>query len=156
MKRKNLLITYVVELFIFVVCIIVLSVSGIGFLPVLVDFPTLLLFILFTVPVLAGSGLWKDLFRVFSADKGSLIKLNRTLEAVKLMQRQVLFAGCIIITLSALILLYTAPENEQAFSPLNLFIAILPAIYMAVFELLLMPMYTETKLAILDYMGKEE
>lgn len=160
MKRKNLFLIYLTEFLILTAGYILLTTRGAGFLALppyaLFDPPTLLLFFAFTVPVLIGSGLGKDLFRVFKPGKSSLVNLKRTLEAVKLMQRQILYTGCILITFSALVTLYAVAENKQAPLPAQLFVTILPAIYMVVLELLLAPLYTETKLAILDYMGRDE
>lgn len=159
MKRKNLFLIYLTE-FLILAALFLLTIRGARSLamPVyaLIDPPTLLLFLVFNVPVLIGSGLWKDLLRVFKPGQNSLLNLKRTLEAVKLMQRQILYTGCILVTYSALVTLYTVAENEQAPLPAQLFVTILPAIYMVALELLLAPMYTETKLEILDYMGRDE
>lgn len=160
MKGKNLFIIYLSEFLLLAASCLLLALQGskVFAMPAyaLFDPPTLLFFFIFSVPVLIGSGLWKDLFRVFRPDQSSLIKLKRTLEAVQFMQRQILYTGCILITFSALATLYAAAETEQAFVPAQLFVTILPAIYMAALELLLAPLYTETKLAILDYMGRDE
>ena len=160
MRRKNLVVIYLSEFFILAACYILLRVRGAGFfhMPVyaLFDPPTLLLFFIFSIPVLIGSGLWKDLLRVFQSRKSSLIQLKRTLEAVKLMQRQILYTGGILVLFSALVTLYAAAENEHAPLPAQLFVTILPAVYMTALELLLAPLYTETKLEILDYMGRDE
>lgn len=160
MKRKNLFIIYLSEFLILIVGYILLTVQGNNLFTMpayaLVDPPTLLLLFIFSVPVLIGSGLWKDLFRAFKADQSSLINLKRTLEAVKLMQRQIFYTGSVIIILSALVTLYTAAQNEYILEPAQLFVTILPAIYVAALELLLAPLYTVTKLEILDYMGRDE
>lgn len=72
------------------------------------------------------------------------------------MQRQILYTGGFLVLFSVLVTLYAAAESEHAPSPAQLFVTILPVIYMTALELLLAPMYTETKLAILDYMGRDE
>lgn len=160
MKRKNLFLIYLAEFLILAVSYVLLTIRGAVFLTIpayaLVDPATLLLFFVFTVPVLLASGLWKDLFRIFKSGKSSLIDLKRTLEAVKLVQRQVLYTGCILVAYSALVTLYAVAENEQAPLPAQIFVTILPAIYTVILELLLAPLYTETKLEILDYMGRNE
>lgn len=160
MKRKNLFIIYLSEFLVLAAGYVLLAVQGNNLFTMpayaLVDPPTLLLLFIFSVPVLIGSGLWKDLFRVFKSDQSSLIKLKRTLEAVKLLQRQIFYTGCVIIILSALVTLYTAAKNGYVLAPEQLFVTILPGIYVAALELLLAPLYTVTKLEILDYMGRDE
>ncbi len=57
-----------------------------------IDLPSLVLLLLFTVPVLIASGMGNDFVMAFQMGKKqcSLVQMKKTLEAVKLLQRLVL------------------------------------------------------------------
>lgn len=123
-----------------------------------VDMPTLLLLLVLSVPAFIYSGLWKDFVRAFSVKHSEthwkLSEWKRTLEAVELLQRQIVFSG-MFVALAQLVLLL---HNMTDLASLGPWIScmLLAGVYVAVFELLLMPLSVEVKKKIIDYMDTEE
>lgn len=121
----------------------------------LMDAPSLIILLIFTVPMLLRGGAWKDFRRAWKLlDKkytSHLSEVRRALDVVEIMQKQVLYAGVI----SALLTFITILHNLSDFASLgpNLAVAILTMVYAMIFEMLLLPLQLEAKRRIIDYMG---
>lgn len=120
----------------------------------LIDFPSLIIILVFIAPVLFGNGMWKDFKRAFSLLRKKytchLSELRRTLDVVEMMQRQLIYAGIIGMLLSFIHLLHMLSEPESI-GP-NLSVAILTILYAMILEMLLLPLQLEVKRRIIDYM----
>ena len=131
-----------------------------GFMSVIakvIDIPTLLLILVLSVPVLFKNGLGKDFLRAFKLLKKDytcrLSELRRTLDAVELMQKQVIYARLFTGIFSCLYLLSVLSEPEQL-GP-YLAITLLSGFYAVVIEMLLLPLQIEVKRRIIDYIEEE-
>ena len=135
---------------------IILS-GGPGSVYMYMNLPSLICLMVLSLPILARNGLWKDFIRAFKLLNKKyhcgLSEMKRSLEAVQLMQKQILYAGIVITLLSMIYILLTNLAWEQ-FSA-NLGIALIEILYAAILELLLLPLHFETKRRIIDYMEEE-
>lgn len=132
-----------------------------GFMPAIakvIDIPTLLLILVLSVPVLFKNGLGKDFLRAFKLLRKDytcrLSELRRTLDAVEMMQKQVIYAGFFTGIFSCLYLLSVFSEPEQL-GP-YLAITLLSGFYAVTIEMLLLPLQIEVKRRIIDYIEIEE
>ena len=85
----------------------VMVTGGANDIVMLIDMPSLFLIILFCVPVLIISGLWKDFVKAFSVSKQkySIAQLRRCLEAVLVTQKLVLISSFFTAFISIITLL---------------------------------------------------
>lgn len=120
----------------------------------LIDFPSLIIILVFTAPVLFGNGMWKDFKRAFSLLRKKytchLSELKRTLDVVEMMQKQLIYAGIIGMLLSFIHLMRML-SDPASIGP-NLSVAILTMFYALLLEMLLLPLQLEVKRRIIDYM----
>lgn len=120
----------------------------------LIDFPSLIILLIFTVPVLLKGGAWKDLIRACRLLKKEytcrLSELRRTLDVVEMMQKQILYAGGICVLMTVIVIL--GMMSDLASLGPNLAVAILTMLYALIFEMLLLPLQLEVKRRIIDYM----
>lgn len=120
----------------------------------LVDMPSLIILLVFTVPVLFKDGVWKDFkraWRLLCRDYTChLSELRRTLDVVEMMQKQVIYAGVICMLMSIITILGNLSSLEYL-GP-NLAVAILTILYAVILEMLLLPLQLEVKRRIIDYM----
>ena len=111
----------------------------------------------FCIPILLRNGLWKDFIRAIKLMKKTytcrLSELKRTLDAVELMQKQVLYAGIISTIAPFIYILHRLSEPAQI-GP-NISVALIVVLYTAILELLLLPLQVEVKKRIIDYMEEE-
>lgn len=120
----------------------------------LLDPPSLVIVLLFAVPVLLKGGVWKDFVRAWRLLKKEytchLSDLRRTLDVVEMMQKQVLYGGvvCVLMTLITIL----ANLSDPASLGPNLAVAILSMLYALLIEMLLLPLQLEVKRRIIDYM----
>lgn len=134
--------------------------SGYGFgielsrLRYLLDLPSFIIVLLFTVPVLFRNGVWRDFIRAWrllrKAYTCHLSELRRTLDVVEMMQKQVIYAGVICLLLS-LISILGFLSDLASFGPM-MAVAILTLLYAVILEMLLLPLQLEVKRRIIDYM----
>lgn len=121
------------------------------------DIPSLICILVLSIPILLRNGLWKDFFRAIKLMNSKyvcrLCELKRTLDAVELMQKQVLYAGAISTIAPIVYILHRLTEPAQL-GP-NISLALIAALYTAVLELLLLPLQLEAKKRIIDYMEEE-
>lgn len=129
----------------------VISPSGIVFF---IDFPSLLIILVLTVPVLFRGGIWKDFLRAWKLLKKSytchLSEIRRSLDAVEMMQKQLVYAGIISMLLS-LVHVLGMLSDLASLGP-NVAVAILTMLYAVIFEMLLLPLQMEARRRIIDYM----
>lgn len=121
------------------------------------DSPSMILLLVLTIPVLFRNGLGKDFLRAFKLLKKSyncrLGELRRTLDAVEMMQKQIIWAAIIILMVSFM----QVAANISDIHSIGPSIAVicLSILYAAVMEMLLLPLQVETKRRIIDYMEEE-
>lgn len=120
----------------------------------LIDMPSLIILLVFTVPVLFKGGVWKDFKRAWLCLRKDyschLSELRRALDVVEMMQKQVIYAGVICMLMSVIVILGFLSSLEYL-GP-NLAVAILTILYAVIFEMLLLPLQLEVKRRIIDYM----
>ncbi len=123
----------------------------------LIDMPSLIILLVFTVPVLFKGGVWKDFKRAWQCLRKDyschLSELRRALDVVEMIQKQVIYAGVICMLMSIIVILGNLSSLEYL-GP-NLAVAILTILYAVIFEMLLLPLQLEVKRRIIDYMGQD-
>lgn len=120
----------------------------------LIDMPSFIIILVFTVPVLFRGGVWKDFkraWRLLRKDYSChLSEIRRSLDVVEMLQKQVLYAG--VISLLLTIILILGMLSDLASLGPNLAVAILTMLYAMIIEMLLLPLQLEAKRRIIDYM----
>lgn len=124
----------------------------------LFDPPSLIIILVFTVPVLVRGGVWKDFKRAFFLMKKGyachLSELRRTQDVLEMLQRQVFCAG-ILAMLLTFISMMRSLSDLSAIGP-SLAVAILTVLYATVIEMLLLPLQLEVKRRIIDFLELDE
>lgn len=142
------------ELISIVLGMILIGMAGGLNLIFLIDFPSFVIILTFTAPLLLTGGVWKDFVRGWKLLKKSytccLSELRRTQDVVELMQKQVGYAGILSMLLSAIQIL-SILSDLASLGPLCA-VAILTVVYAVVIEMLLLPLQMEVKRRIIDYM----
>ncbi len=122
-----------------------------------IDFPTLLVMVIFVVPVLMRGGMWKDFKRAFQLLKKSydcrLSELRRTKDVLEMIQKQIWYAG--ILTMMVSIMYIMVNISDPSLLGPNVAISILTLFYTVVLEMLLLPLQLEVKRRIINYMDLE-
>lgn len=151
----------IMEVVSIVLGMVLLGVSGGGRVVFLIDFPSLIIILAFTVPVLLRGGVWRDFVRAWKLLRKNytchLSELRRTLDVVEMMQKQVGYAGILSMLLTAIQILHML-SDPTSLGPLCA-VAILTVVYAVIIEMLLLPLQLEVKRRIIDYMdmgGEEE
>lgn len=125
---------------------------------VLVDLPSLIIILVFTVPVLIRNGVWKDFKRAFFLLKKGyachLSELKRTQDVLEMLQRQVFCAG-IVAMLLTFINIMRSLSDLASLGP-NMAVAVMTVLYANVIEMLLLPLQLEVKRRIIDFMELDE
>lgn len=118
------------------------------------DLPTFIVMVILCFPVLAASGLWNDFMRAFSLGRVGntcgLAELKRTQTAVRMMQRQVLYAGLMNMVFAVIMLLYSI-ETAEKIGP-YMAVAFISIFYVSIIEMLLLPLRVEVEKKLIDYM----
>lgn len=132
----------------------VISPNGIRFF---FDFPSLIIILALTVPVLFMGGMWKDFLRAWKLLKRDytchLSEIRRSLDVVEMMQKQLVYAGIISMLLSFIHILGIL-SDLASLGP-NVAVAVLTMLYAVIFEMLLLPLQMEAKRRIIDYMEED-
>ena len=122
-----------------------------------IDFPTLLVMVIFVVPVLMRGGMWKDFKRAFQLLKKRydcrLSELRRTKDVLEMIQKQIWYAG--ILTMMVSIMYIMVNISDPSLLGPNVAISILTRFYTVVLEMLLLPLQLEVKRRIINYMDLE-
>lgn len=123
----------------------------------LLDMPSFVILLVFTVPVLFRNGVWRDFKRAFRLLQKNyachLSELRRTLDVVEMMQKQVIYAGIVCMLLSFISILGIL-SDPASLGPM-MAVAILTVLYAVIFEMLLLPLQLEVKRRIIDYMEED-
>ncbi len=118
------------------------------------DMPSLLLLLIFAVPVMCVCGSWKDFIRVFSLHKKgahfTMSELKKILLAVELLQKLVMYAGLLVV-IESMVIVLTNITSPEVLGP-NLAVGLLVILYVAIIEILLLPLNVVTQKKIADYM----
>ena len=129
--------------------------SGLAYIA---DWPTLICMLILTLPVLSKEGLAKDFVRAFKLLRKeyrcSFSELRHALDIVEMMQKQILYAG-IIVSFQGFFALLHSLDDLATIGP-NTSVALLAVFYMAIFELLMLPLQIEAKRRIVDYIELEQ
>lgn len=124
----------------------------------LLDLPSLVIILAFTVPALVRGGVWKDFKRAFLLMKKGytchLSELRRTQDVLEMLQKQVGYAG-IMAMLLTFITIMRQLSDPASLGP-NLAVAILTVLYATIIEMLLLPLHLEVKRQIINYMELDE
>ena len=117
-----------------------------------IDFPTLIIILLFVIPAFLSSGLQKDFLLIFKIQKKpvTISQLRRCLESVLLMQRLILIGG-LFSTFVALITCFTHLSNLSVLGS-NIAVICLSGFYTVILEFLLLPFKTYVQLTLIEEM----
>lgn len=119
---------------------------------------SLVIILVFTVPVLIRGSVWKDFKRAFLLLKRGyychLSELRRTQDVLEMVQRQIVCAGIAAMLIVSINILHSLAELASL-GP-KLAVAILTIFYATIIEMLLLPLQMEVKRRIIDYMELDE
>lgn len=123
----------------------------------LIDFPTMLVMLIFVIPVLMRGGVWRDFKRAFKLLRKDytcrLSELRRTKDVLEMIQKQVWYAG--ILTMMVSVMYVMANISDPAMLGPNIAVVVLTLFYAVIFEMLLLPLVLEVKGRIINYMDLE-
>lgn len=144
-------ILVVVFIFLFVGLI-----NGFSIMPVkiaaFIDFPTLLILLLFSLPIIAASGLWKDLVRSFKVVdkrfKFTRREIERSHEAVGLLTK-LLINSAIIEVATNFIIVIRELDDPAALGP-NISVILLSLFYMAISNFIMLNVKSMLKVKIIN------
>lgn len=122
------------------------------------DMPSLLLLFIFAVPVMCVCGSWKDFIRVFSLHKKgvhfTMGELKKMLLAVELLQKLVMYAGLLVV-IESMVIVLTSITSLEVLGP-NVAVGLLVILYVAIIEILLLPLNVITQKKIAEYMEEDK
>lgn len=132
--------------------------GGMAALAMYIDLPSLLLLILWTLPVLLGSGMTRDFLRAFPrafSMKADIRRegMLRSMEALQLVQRAVWIAGILGFLISFVFIGGNAKNMEQAQFWANVAVAAIVLVYAALLNLLLLAVYGRLKKRYIDFLN---
>ncbi len=147
---------YLIGILIFLVFLVVLGLISGGTLLIFVDFPSLVVILTLTIPILLASGLFQDMVNGFKQmgkkeNSYSMIELKRILQACKLTIRARLMSG-IIGTIVGTISLLSNLTKPEMIGP-SLAVAILTVFYSIVFTFVILPIQAKTHTILDTYEG---
>ena len=162
MKKKNsvgkvLLMSVVVfAIFFWFNILMNMGTKGLEMFTNFFDLPALILILLLVVPMLVVSGSGRDFLNVFSIGKKEypIRSLKRSLEAVQLVQKLILYSS-MISCIIAFVTILTCLEDTATLGPC-LAVALLIVFYAAILELFLIPVKAKVQNAITDLMDVED
>lgn len=147
-------------------CMVFLSQGSFSMIGYFIDLPGLIFLALLVIPAVCISGFAKDFGKglAISMHKNpevTLLQLNKSIEAVKLVQKLLIYAGVFISLFSFVVVVqvmpdavqYSAQEYMQVFGN-NFAVAILPLMYALVFSLLLLPVSAVLQRKKIEYIQK--
>ena len=124
----------------------------------LYDTVTIVLLLVVALPSMLVHGIWKDFFRVFQLGKSdrhfSLCEIKKTLLAIELLQKQIIYGTVMIVGVYTVILMMYMDE-PGAIGP-NLAVDLASLIYMAIALLFVEPLKVYTQRYLEDYLAEEE
>ena len=140
---KNIRIVLLGEAVLFALlfcCCIFFSGGGLSSILFFIDFPSLVLILLFLIPGLAIMGEWKDFIRAFSVGirKYSLLELKNIIGAVGAAQKLTVYGALFGVILSAIMIIANLNDLDKL-GP-NLAVCFLTGLYAIVVEFFLLPL----------------
>ncbi len=128
----------------------------------LLDVPTWLMIVIFVLPILLTHGMWRDFIRAVRLQREkytcSLNEMKKSQYAVRSLQKGLLYGGLIITLLEISIMLFYFPTYDVGgmwAMGHSLAIALIPLLYVAMLELLLLPLEIGVRRRILEFMEEE-
>lgn len=123
------------------------------------DIPSLVCILIFTLPTLFATGAAKDFGRAFLIGKKtySIGQMKKSLEAVKLVQKLVMYSSLFTAGVSFIVVLYRL-EDLSALGPI-IAIVCLSLVYASAFEVLLLPLHLHVQnwlIEVMDIINEEE
>ena len=122
-----------------------------------IDFPTILIMLIFIVPVLMRGGVWRDFKRAFKLLKKDftchLSELRRTKDVLEMIQKRIWYAG--ILTMMVSVMYVMVNISDPSLLGPNIAVVVLTMFYAVILEMLLLPMVLEVKGRIINYMELE-
>lgn len=119
--------------------------------------PLILLFVVALPPMLVH-GIWKDFLRVFHLGKSdrhfSICEIKKTLLAIELLQKQIIYGTVMVVCVYALVFLMNL-DDISALGPV-MAVNLDSVIYMAVVLLFIEPLKAYTQRYLEDYLAEEE
>lgn len=134
----------IVLFFVVMIGLMVLSVGATAF----IDFPSLVVILGLTMPVILASGLWKDLingFKVMTVQVNpfTVIELKRILVAVRLTQKMLLLSG-VLGTMAGTVGILSSITEPSQFGPF-MAVAVLTLFYALLLIVVFMAIEARTK-----------
>ena len=139
MKNNIKLVIGLEFLILFIVLLLISGSNILNTLTYLIDFVSLIVIILVTIPPLIIMGEFGNFIKAFSVGKKkyTLLELKSINGAVAACQKLLLYGGIIVIIVELVIIL--SRIDDLSFIGPNLAVAILLMLYIAIFEYLLIP-----------------
>lgn len=168
MKKRNVILVTLAEVILLVIAyvLLVLMSAGSGAVVIMIhniiDIPSLIYILIFTLPGLAIAGVWKDFWKAFTVGQKeySLKELKNMSEAVKVGKKLPVLGGIFAIMIGLLAIFYYldfgAMEFEREVFVANIAVAMLPIIYVTVIEFLLIPVSVNLAKTINEVMSFDE
>jgi flagellar motor component MotA len=158
-KRTNLVLVLTVEAIVIIAGLLIslfIAAGKITLASLFIDIPTLAIILLFSIPAMLCSGMWKDFIHAFSAGKKAytVSELKRSEKAVSMMQKFV-FIGGFFCAFVSLIVCLSQLDNYQAIGK-NIAVICISGLYTAVIEFLLIPVHANAGTALIDAMNVDE
>lgn len=130
--------------------------GGILMIASFIDIPSLLIIVLWTVPVLVGAGMIRDFFasfkRMFSKTVCTREDLSRSMESVQLAQKANWTGGILGFVMAFVYICQRYADIGAELFMCNLAVAVIILVYAALLNLLLLMVYGRLKKRYMDYM----
>lgn len=122
----------------------------------LIDLPSIIALLLVAIPMLIGSGLFKDFNNAFvlvmkPKKNVQLKEVKRAIEAVELVMKCLLYTGVFVALISIIVIMHDFTEMEYI-GP-NLAVAVLTMIYSLFINLILLPVKVKLKTMMIDMLS---
>lgn len=155
----SILLVVVAAVLVFLYSLVIMS-GGFATTPNYIDLPSLILIVLWTLPVLIGAGLLKDFGASFRRAFSTKLlctreELARSMEAVQLAQKANWIAGLLGFLIAFVYICKSYGEMGAEVFLLNVSVAVIVIIYAAMLNLILLAVYGRLKKRYMDYMQGE-
>jgi flagellar motor component MotA len=158
-KKTNLVLVLMVEALVIIAGLLIslfIDAGKIDLASLFIDIPTLMIILLFSIPAIFCSGMWKDFIHAFSAGKKeyTVCELKRSEKAVSMIQKFVLIGGFFCAFVSLIVCL-SQLDNYPAVGK-NIAVICVSGLYTAILEFLLIPVNANVGTALIDAMNTDE
>lgn len=156
-KKKGGIYMYILTILSIVVStaiVLLFSPGGMGNFARFIDFYSILLLLIIVFPILLSSNLLKDFNNAFKIAFGknspqTLVKLRRSIEAVKLVEKTVLLASFFVFIATCIIILCGLDDLAQLGPYFS--VAMLSCLYGVIVVILLLPIETKVKIKLIEF-----